>query len=65
MHSSTNIIKVIRLRRIKLTGHVACMGDMRNVFDALVGKPDRNYGELDVSWNDSPLGKRICVGLFT
>lgn len=31
---------VIMLRRIQWMGHVACMREMRNVYEMLVGKPE-------------------------
>jgi predicted small integral membrane protein len=31
---------VIKSRRIKWTGHVAGLGEMRNAYEILVGKPD-------------------------
>jgi hypothetical protein len=36
LYSSPNIIKVIKSRRIKWAGHVACMGEMRNAYKILV-----------------------------
>jgi hypothetical protein len=38
MYASPNIIRVIKSRRIRLTGHVAHMGIMRNAYKVLVGK---------------------------
>jgi hypothetical protein len=35
------IIKVIKLRRVKLAGIVARMGQMRNTYSILVGNPER------------------------
>jgi hypothetical protein len=32
---------MIKSRRMKWAGHVACMGEMRNVYKILVGKPER------------------------
>jgi hypothetical protein len=40
LHSSPNIIRVIRPRRMKWTGHVARMGKRTDVYRLLVGKPD-------------------------
>jgi hypothetical protein len=34
-----NIIRAIKARRTRLTGHVARMGEMRNTFNNLVGEP--------------------------
>jgi hypothetical protein len=33
-------IRVIKSRRMRLVGHVACMGDVRNAYNTLVGKPE-------------------------
>jgi hypothetical protein len=40
MYSSPNIIKMMKSRRIRWTGHVARMGEKRNVCRILVGKPE-------------------------
>jgi hypothetical protein len=37
-----NIIQVIKSRRIKLLGHVACTGDERNACRDSMGKPEVN-----------------------
>jgi hypothetical protein len=34
-----NIVRVIKLRRVRWAGHVACMGESRGVYTVLVGKP--------------------------
>jgi hypothetical protein len=39
-HSSLNIIRVIKVRRRKWVGHVACMGEKKNAYRILVGKPE-------------------------
>ena len=41
LHSSPNIIWVIKSRRITWVGHVAHMGE-RGVYRVLVGKPEGN-----------------------
>jgi hypothetical protein len=33
------IIRIIKSRRMRWTGYVACMGDMRNAYKVLVRKP--------------------------
>jgi hypothetical protein len=38
--TSPNVIRVIESRLLKLTGHVARMGEMKNVNSALVGNPE-------------------------
>ena len=50
LYSSPNIVLVIKSRRMRWAGHVACMGEERGVYRVLVGKPggrDR-WGELGV-----------------
>jgi hypothetical protein len=41
LHSSPDIIKQIESRRMRWAGHVARMGEGRNVYRVLVGKPER------------------------
>jgi hypothetical protein len=40
LYSSPRIIKIIKSRRMRWAGHVARMGEKRNVFRLLVGKPE-------------------------
>jgi hypothetical protein len=40
--SSPSIIKIIKSRRMRLAGRVARMGEKRNVYRLLVGKPEGN-----------------------
>jgi hypothetical protein len=40
LYCSSNIIRVIKSRRMRWAGHVACMGDRRGVYMVLVGKPE-------------------------
>jgi hypothetical protein len=42
LYCSTNIIRVIKSRKMRWAGHVVRMGEMRNVVKILVGKPERN-----------------------
>jgi hypothetical protein len=42
LSSSPDIIRQIKSRRIRLAGHVARMGEGRNVYRVLVGKPEGN-----------------------
>jgi hypothetical protein len=39
LYSSPNIIMVIKSRRMKWAGHVACIGEGRSVYRVLVGRP--------------------------
>jgi hypothetical protein len=40
LYASSNIIRVIKSRKIKEAGRVARMGEMRNAYNILVGKPE-------------------------
>jgi hypothetical protein len=40
LYSSTNIIRMIKCRRITWAGHAARMTEMRNAFKILVGKSE-------------------------
>ena len=40
LYSSPNIVRVIKWRRMRWTGHVAHMGEERVVYRVLVGKPE-------------------------
>jgi len=39
LYSSSNIVRVIKSRRMRWAGHVAHMGEERGVYRVLVGKP--------------------------
>jgi hypothetical protein len=39
LYSSPDIIRQIKSRRMRWVGRVACMGEGRNVYRVLVGKP--------------------------
>jgi hypothetical protein len=40
LYSSPSIIRIIKSRRMRWVGHVARMGENRNVYRLLVGKPE-------------------------
>jgi len=40
MYCSPNIVRVIKSRRMRWTGHVARVGERRSVYSVLVGKPE-------------------------
>jgi len=40
LYSSPNIVRVIKLRRMRWAGHVAHMGEERGAYRFLVGKPE-------------------------
>jgi hypothetical protein len=50
LFSSTNIIRMMKSRRMSWAGHVARMGVKRNAYGILVGKPE----------GKRPLGKPRC-----
>jgi hypothetical protein len=41
LYSSPMFIRVIKSIRMGRAGHVACMGERRNAYRVLVGKPER------------------------
>jgi hypothetical protein len=47
LYSTPRIIRQIKSRRMRWAGHVACMGEGRNVYRVLVGKSE----------GESPLGR--------
>jgi hypothetical protein len=42
LYSSPSIIRIIKSRRMKWVGHVERMGEERNMYRLLVGKPEGN-----------------------
>jgi hypothetical protein len=40
LYSSPNIVRVIKSRRMRWAGHVACMGEGRGVYRVLVGRSE-------------------------
>jgi hypothetical protein len=50
LYSLLNIVRVIKSRRMRWPGHVACMGEGRGVYRILVGRPE----------GKRPLGRRRC-----
>jgi hypothetical protein len=40
LYYSPNIVRVIKSRRMRWARHVACMGEGRNVYMVLYGKPE-------------------------
>jgi hypothetical protein len=55
LYTSPNIIRVIKSRRMRWAGHVACIGEMRNAYKILVGRPEgkRLLGRLRSRWEDN------------
>ena len=54
LYSSPNIVRVIKSRRMRWTGHVALMGEEREVYRFLVGKLEgrRPLGKPRRRWMD-------------
>jgi hypothetical protein len=40
LHSSPDIIRQVKSRRMKWAGHVECMGEERKIYKVLVGEPE-------------------------
>jgi hypothetical protein len=54
LYSSPDIIRQIKLRRMRWAGHVARMGEERKVYKVLVGKPEgkRPLGRPRGKWEN-------------
>jgi hypothetical protein len=55
LYCSPSIIRIIKSRRIRWAGHVARMGEKRNAYRILVGKPEgkRPLGRPRRWWEDN------------
>ena len=55
LYSSPNIVRVIKSRRMRWAGRVACMGEERGAYRVLVGKPEgkRPLGRSRRRWVDN------------
>jgi hypothetical protein len=55
LYSSLSIIRTIKSRRMRWAGHVARMGEKRNAYRLLVGKPEgkRPLGRPRRRWIDN------------
>jgi hypothetical protein len=55
LYPSPNIIRVIKWRRMRWTGHVARMGEKRSAYRILVGRPEgrRPLGRPRRRWKDN------------
>ncbi|KAJ4450726.1 hypothetical protein ANN_02156 [Periplaneta americana] len=55
LYSSPDIIRKIKSRRLRWAGHVACMGESRNAYRVLVGRPEgkRPLGRPRCRWEDN------------
>jgi hypothetical protein len=65
LYSSPSIIRIIKSRRMRWAGHVARMGEKRNVYRLLVGKPEgkRPLGRLRRMWIDNIKMDLLEIGL--
>jgi len=69
LYSSSNIVRVIKSRRMRWAGHVACTGEEKGVYRVLVGKRRErdHWGDLGVDgwvilgW----ISRRWDVGIWT
>jgi hypothetical protein len=54
LYSSQNIVRVIKSRRMRRAGHVACMGEKTGAYRILVGRPEgrRPLGRPRRRWED-------------
>jgi hypothetical protein len=55
LYSSSNLIRVIKSRRMRWAGHVARMGEGRSVYRVLIGRPERKrpLGRHRRRWEDN------------
>jgi hypothetical protein len=65
LYSSPSIIRIIKSRRMTWAGHVARMGEKRNVYRLLVGKPEgkRPVGRPKRRWIDNIKMHLLEIGL--
>jgi hypothetical protein len=65
LYSSPSIIRIIKSRRMRWEGHVARMGEKRNVYRLLVGKAEvkRSLGRPRRRWIDNITIDLLEIGL--
>jgi hypothetical protein len=65
LYSSPSVIRIIKPRRMRWAGHVARMGEKRNVYRLLVGKPEgkRLLGRPSRRWIDNNKMDLVVTGL--
>jgi hypothetical protein len=71
-YSSPNIIRVMKSRRMRWTGHAAHMGERRNAYKIFVGKPEgmRSLKDLGIrgrimlKWILGKLSLRVWIGFM-
>jgi hypothetical protein len=65
LYSSPSIIRIMKSRRMRWAGHMARMGEKRNVYGLLVGKPERRrpLGRSRRKWIDDVKMDVLEIGL--
>jgi hypothetical protein len=66
LYSSPNIIRAIKSRRMRLTGHVASMGKKRGAYRILVVRPEgrRSLGRPRRRWKDNiKIDQKVGFGI--
>jgi hypothetical protein len=65
LYSSPSIIRNMKSRRMRWAGHVARMGEKRNVYRLLAGKPERKrpLGRPRRRWIDNIKMELLEIGL--
>jgi len=55
LYSSSNIVRVLKSRSMKWTGHIACIWERIGIYKVLVGKPEgkRPMGRPRRRWEDN------------
>jgi hypothetical protein len=55
LYSSLNIVRVIKSRKMRWVGHVACMGEGSGVYKVLAGRPEGKIllGRPRHKWEDN------------
>ena len=72
LYSSQNFIRAIKLRKTRLAGHVASIGERRGVYKLLVGTPEgkkplgrpRRMWEDNIKMNLQEVGLGLWTGLI-
>jgi hypothetical protein len=65
LYSSPNIVRVIKSRRMRWAGDVACMGERRAIYRVLVRKPEgkRPLRKFRHRWEDIKIHEVGCGGM--
>ena len=69
---SSDIFRVINLRRIRWTRHIAHMGNMKNAYESFVRKFEERdvcqglglFGRITLKWIAEGCGVIVCTGLI-